>query len=488
MLSTLSLSIVVLAAQAADNPHLRIVGEDILETSAGAYEAELGQFSVLENRLSDKSGRITLTFARLKSSSPQPGPALFILPGGPGADTISMARSPVWKPYLELGDIVLMDPRGCGKSEPSMLFEPEGYRPDLIFGSEETAIATLVAACELASRHYRQQGNDLAGYTTTQMAADIDELRAALGYDRINILAHSFGTHLGQEILRRYPDSVARYVSAGTAGTNDMMKLPNELNQSLQQLSDLIADDPTVGKGMPEFYGAFEELVQSLDEDPLPVDVINPLTGGPQTVLLGAHGVRLIFVADLQDTNDLPVFPRLLRSLQDRDPSIVRWFLQKRLDQFSKLPVMMLCVRAASGATAERWEVLREQAKGSPFASVRCFFSPDIDRVLGVGDVGDAFREPIQASVPTLFISGSLDSATPVHQAERVREGFSDSRHVIVQYAGHDDLLPNPQVQDRILAFLAGEEVKDETLPGDVLRFAALTGPLTNVSHPSLRR
>lgn len=108
--------------------------------------------------------------------------------------------------------------------------------------------------------------------------------------------------------------------------------------------------------------------------------------------------------------------------------------------------------------------------------------------MLAVGDVGGAFREPVQSDVPTLFISGSCDAARPPEQAESVRAGFPNSGHLVVQFAGHDDLLPDHRVQQRSVAFLAGAEPKDELLDRPLLEFAPLSSPVTNVSHPALGR
>ena len=63
-------------------------------------------------------------------------------------------------------------------------------------------------------------------------------------------------------------------------------------------------------------------------------------------------GARLLVIADFGDASDLPVLPRLFHSVAERDPRQLAFFLAKRVQQFSRVPVLMLCARAASGATA----------------------------------------------------------------------------------------------------------------------------------------
>ena len=74
----------------------------------------------------------------------------------------------------------------------------------------------------------------------------------------------------------------------------------------------------------------------------------------------------------------------------------------------------------------------------------------------------ESFRAPIISTLPTLFISGSLDSNTPPYQAEEVRWGFPNSVHVIVENAGHESTLPLPEVQKADGGFSEGSGCERE--------------------------
>ncbi len=450
------------------------------------YEAEVGRLRVPRVRSREDSGTIELTFVRMFSTADEPGPPVFFLPGGPGNAATPMAPSSVWSSFLELGDVVLMDPRGVGRSQPDLEWSSDDIHPELFFGDRESAVGHMAKMCKLAAGELAQKGVDLGGLSSIDMADDINALRECLEYEQIHLMGHSYGTMLGLSILRRHPNTVARFVSAGTAGPGDMMKLPSDLNRSLATLAKAVAADPRIGADMPDLAEDFASVVEDLEEDPLPVILRDPRTNKELEVLLGPFGFQLLVVADLGDTNDLPVIPRLIRSVQERNPSVVRWFLQKRVDQFTSLPIMTLAVRGAQGASPRRWKQIQKEAKKSPFGLARCLFSPESDAALDVADVGNAFRVAVKSDVPTLFISGTLDAATPPFQAERVRKGLPNSGHVILEYAGHEDLLPDRRVQEHILAFLAGGEPKDATLPGKPLRFALLEGGAGGVDHPAL--
>lgn len=112
-----------------------------------------------------------------------------------------------------------------------------------------------------------------------------------------------------------------------------------------------------------------------------------------------------------------------------------------------------------SGVTAERLAQIKRETPHSLLSDAVNFPDPFIDEVWGNHDLGDAYRSPIITNTRTLFISGSLDSNTPPYQAEEVRWGFSNGTHIIIEYAGHEDTLPNKQVQAAILDFLSGKDV-----------------------------
>ncbi len=481
------LSLFLLASVPSGQDELSLE-ETTVEAGDLAYRAELGRLRVPENRQEEGSRTIELAFVRLRSTAAEPGPPLFFLPGGPGSPAMPMAESPAWEPFLELGDVVLLDPRGCGESEPDLSFESEDVLSELFFTDRETAVEHMREVLELGVAHFQGRGVDFRGYDADEKADDVDALRRALGYERINLMGHSWGTVVGQVVIRRHGAHVGRFVSVGSAGPHELMKLPSQLDRSLARLAEVVADDPLIGEEMPDLVASMRSAVETLRDEPLVVTIENPRDGRPLELPVGPFGFQLAVVADLGDTSDLPVIPRLIRSVEERDPTMLAWFVEKRVEQFARVPMLMLCARAASGASAERWELIRKEARTSPFGLARCMFSPESDAAFGDIDVGEAHRVPVSSDVPVLFISGELDGATPVEQAEGIRAGFPNSGHLIVAFGGHEDLMPDPEVRERIVAFLAGDAPADARIEREPLRFAPLTGPTPGFRHGSLRR
>ncbi len=171
-----------------------------------------------ENRDRPGGRRISLAVAVLPANTlnPRPDP-LFILAGGPGQAAsylgpFAASLTDVRKDR----DIVLVDQRGTGRSSP---LDCAAFRPD------DSPEATLeldpvpkAAACakELAAR-----GVDAAQYTTAAWVADLDAVRAALGYPTINLWGGSYGTRVALEYVRRHPDRVRSIVLDGVAPPGD---------------------------------------------------------------------------------------------------------------------------------------------------------------------------------------------------------------------------------------------------------------------------
>ena len=147
-------------------------------------EFTCGYLTVPENRTKSDSRTIRLAVATRKATapSPKPDPILF-LTGGPGGS--GLAEGPgVAKQWPPDRDVIFLDQRGALKSEP-FLSCPEvdtfmEHTVELSWSApataEQGAAATRTCRVRLAAA-----GADLAAYNTTESAADVADLRIAMG-------------------------------------------------------------------------------------------------------------------------------------------------------------------------------------------------------------------------------------------------------------------------------------------------------------------
>ncbi|HEU0133388.1 MAG TPA: alpha/beta hydrolase, partial [Allosphingosinicella sp.] len=138
---------------------------------------------------------------------------------------------------------------------------------------------------------------------------------------------------------------------------------------------------------------------------------------------------------------------------------------------------MHAAMDCASGASPRRRrQVARE--KGDPLFRDVNFPYMEGCTGWGVKPIGPRFWAPVRSSIPTLFISGTLDAKTPPFQAEEIRRGFPNSAHLVIDGAVHSNPLfvSNPRIKDIMFEFLAGKRVEDARLEAEPIKFV-LTNP-----------
>src|SRR5215831_6651999 len=179
-----------------------------------AQAAQCGTLEVPENRAQPDGRKLGIFVAVLPANtlSPKPDP-LVILAGGPGqaASTLGPFAS-LFSDVRRTRDIVLIDQRGTGRSSPLTCksLKPE-WRADF-----ESDINPLPKA-KACVAELQSAGVDPAQYTTTAWVDDLEAVRKALGYARLNLWGGSYGTRVALEYLRRHPDRVRTLILDGVA-------------------------------------------------------------------------------------------------------------------------------------------------------------------------------------------------------------------------------------------------------------------------------
>jgi pimeloyl-ACP methyl ester carboxylesterase len=111
---------------------------------------------------------------------------------------------------------------------------------------------------------------------------------------------------------------------------------------------------------------------------------------------------------------------------------------------------------APSGVSSARAQIIAAQAATARLRYAVNFPFPEINRVWGMADLGDAFRSSVQSALPTPFVAGTLDGITPVAQTRKIMRGFSDGRLLVVDNGGHDSQFGVPGAAAAIVGFYAG--------------------------------
>jgi pimeloyl-ACP methyl ester carboxylesterase len=451
--------------------------------------ADVGLLAVPENRAAANSRLIEIRFARLRSTAARPGAPLFYLTGGPGSTATGAIEDPrqlgLWVPLLAIGDVVLIDQRGT--RDPDLRWQWDGPPPTHFFADPDTALAHSLAMCRRAVPAIRARGVDLAGYTTTESAEDLEALRVALGAPQVSLLGFSYGTHLAFAYLRRHDTRVANAVLVGCEGPNMTFKLPSSADTQWAKIATLAAADPRVAPTIPDLTALLDQVDAQLERQPMLVDLQVPGSNETVKVPIGPFGLHMILRIDIGDASDIPVFPRLLWSIAHNDAGPMTWFVRKRAGLTLGVHGMSYMMDAASGATPERLSTIAAEARTSRWGDVVNFPFPEVGAVFAPPDLGPDFRRPIVTKARTLFLSGTLDWNTPPYQAEELRWGFPNSTHIVVENAGHEQvLLANDAAVPLVVDFLAGQDVRNRRIDLPPLRFVPLEGKDPQATHPSV--
>jgi pimeloyl-ACP methyl ester carboxylesterase len=124
--------------------------------------------------------------------------ALFYLEGGPGgaASAAAVSLNEVFAKVSEFRDVVLVDQRGTGGSD--ALACPQEH----VRATDAEAVASYLHRC------FAKLGVHARWLTSEAAAADLERVRRALGYGRIDVFGGSYGATLAQLYLRDHPRSV----------------------------------------------------------------------------------------------------------------------------------------------------------------------------------------------------------------------------------------------------------------------------------------
>lgn len=441
--------------------------------------AELGRLVVRENRSNPKTNLIELAFVRLKSTAEKPGFPVVYLDGGPGSSAINIARAPeymrAFMKLREVGDVILLDQRGVGRSKPNLSRLSSEALPLDVFADNDVALRAFRERTVAAVNYFRSQGVDIQAYNTIESANDVDDVRKALGAEKLNLVGFSYGTHLGLACIRYHGPNLNRVVLIGTEGPDHTNKLPSTSDISLKRLAKLAAAAPELEGKVPDLVGMLREVLTRLEKEPVTVQVTDQRTKKPVDLKIGKSGLQFLIMRDLGDSNDLPIFPAWFYTMHQGDYSILSRFAEKRYNQFGAgISLMTVVMDASSGTTKARMAKIEEEAKTAMLGHMVNFPFPGIDEAVGSPDLGDKFRSPIHTSVPTLFFSGMLDNNTPPFQADEVRKTFRNSTHLIVENAGHESMLVDTRVQQAIVEYLRGGDVSKTKIALPPLKFNEL--------------
>jgi pimeloyl-ACP methyl ester carboxylesterase len=400
-------------------------------------DAYCGTLKVYENRDTSQGRQIDLNIVVLPalSADPKPDP-FFFLAGGPGQGAAQMAKGirEAFRQIVIDRDIVLVDQRGTGKSNPLNCLHEEDDSLKAFAEPEQTSFARLRKCMD-------GYDADLRLYTTPIAMDDLDDVRAHLGYDKVNVYGGSYGTRAALVYLRRHGDHVRTAVLDGVAPTN--MRLPLFAPRDVQRAFDrLVADceaDTACNTAYPNLRARARALMARLEQDPPLVPVTHPRTGERGELRMTARLVASVLTATLYQPLAASLIPALIARAEQNDFQNMLALATMNdtgapLNMSIGMQLSVLCAEDSPHITPED---ARKEAEGTLFGlhvmrlqREACTFWPR-------GTVDAAFYDPVQSDVPVLILSGDIDPVTPPVWGEQIAKTLPNATHVVMPGTGH---------------------------------------------------
>ena len=419
--------------------------------------ARCGTYEVAENPAQPNGRKISLNIAIAPASgkSTESDP-LFFFAGGPGqaaSETWVMIR-PMLNKIRKNRDIVMIDQRGTGKSN-KLSCESE-IEEDL---NQEIDLELVKSETE---KCLAKLDGDPRFYTTSIAMGDYNQVRQAMGYDKINIMGVSYGTRAAQVYLRLFPDTV-RTVTLDSV-VPMQLALGQEhapmLDRSVKAVFDDCAADQVCNSLFPGQAEDLNALFNQLREEPRQITIINPVSGEPQDMRLTADtlAVAIRFLSYASETQAL--IPLLVHeALESGDLSrlasqaiLVMTGLNEMLARGMELSVMC----------AEDYPFIDQTADYSD-SLIGNLMLEIIDLQCSVwtrGEVSPGFHQPVVSDLPVLLMSGERDPVTPPHYAALTAESFSNSLNLVARGQAHS-VMKNVCLRDITMDFINAGSIDD---------------------------
>lgn len=418
-------------------------------------EVLCGKRSVWENREARSGRRIDLHLVVLPAKSPSPVPdPLFYLPGGPGEASIEVAPffAQAFARLRRDRDLVFVDPRGAGKSGmlacnlPGSEDDPQGYLREM-FPLEPIR----ACAAELSKKA------DLRQYTNIQVLDDLDEIRAWLGYERINLYGGSYGTRAAVVYLKRHPEHVRSLVLDALVPLD--FRSPSTYARSAQTALDRLFDDCAAEEScrtaFPNLRSEFKTVLERLDRAPGKATVKHPKTGEPVELSIP----RTSFTTTLRSMQYSPwgyvQIPLTVHKAfaGDYGPIIRQALLRGGPASWMGSFLSITC--AEDLARLDPAEAKRMSA-GTYLGEDRVRQQRAACGAWPTAKMPEDFWKLPESPVPVLVLSGWMDPVTPPEEAKATLAHLPNHAHVMIRDAAHgtDGLNDGPCTFDIVTQFV----------------------------------
>lgn len=397
-----------------------------------------GYLHVPEDRNQENSSEIQLHVAIIKSygDKPEPDPVV-VLHGGPGMNALENIDYWLYlfQQVIKSRDVIVFDQRGVGFSTPSLncpeVETPLNKQLYVDRSSKEDSELFNQAALNCQERLIGQ-GITLAAYTSADNAADVNDLRIALGYPQWNLYGSSYGTRLALTVMRDFPNGVRGVVldSVYPPQANLYTTQGKNGERAMNLVFKRCAADLVCNQEFPTLKTIFYDLVDQLDSEPVMITIYHPTL--PEKYELLMNGDRLIyyFFNVLYETNRISEIPEIIYELHNglwgNLPNLIKWgvFGSNYISEGTHISIQC----------GEEVSFTKEADFDTKSTNPRFYKAMNADAILSlcedwaVQPAVPVENEPVNSELPTLILSGEFDPITPPAWGQLAAETLSNAQ------------------------------------------------------------
>lgn len=382
--------------------------------------------------------------------------------GGPGSPSFQLTG--LLSDMFPGRDVVVIEQRGGRHSEPRLRCPQLGRSvlaalavPDGPGGAGGTAaggaaqtLRGIVQDADACMGRLQREGVDLRGYRGAEIAADVVDLRRALGYQRWNLFGVGYST---RPMLR-----AAALDPEGTRAVVLDSFLPAEVNRYDQAAANLAAAVAELG-GTERFTA----MVTRLNAAPAVFDTRDPVTRERVSLQLSGDDMATLVAEALRDGDLVPIVPALIDGLADGRTGLLHPLMDRMGERLTGrdwgLYYAVQCQDEAPSDTVAG-------AAGPRLATVVADAAVCGAWRLPPSRTGWAVRDASTLPTPTLVVRGRLDPTTSAEAARRAVDTLPGARLTEFAGVGHAVFLSGDCGRRTITAFLDAPESAD-TAPCD---------------------
>jgi pimeloyl-ACP methyl ester carboxylesterase len=399
-------------------------------------DVRCGTVVVPENprKPNERTLELFVVVARATGAERSPDPFL-LLAGGPGQAASEMGpfASEAFGKVREARDLVLIDARGTGRSNPLACA--------LVRTNAQLAGWTIYPADEVrACRDSLSKRADLTQYTTANIADDIEAVRRAFGWPTLNFYGTSYGSRLALTFARRHPSSVRSMVLKAIAPPT--MIAPMNYAEDAEAAFALFERDCRADSACARAFPSLRADLDTILHRAASGRVLAVMPASDQrrdSLPISRDAVAATLVGAMQSAGTRSQLPQLLRTAASGNSESIAGLILQYRRQLNAGIAMGMHLSVSCADDGHHLDLARASATDR-----QTFLGSSRVRMLAEACAAwvpmpetPGVTQPVRSTVPVLLVSGEVDPNTPPRWGEDALRTLPNGRHVVLRGVSH---------------------------------------------------